>query len=434
MTSGAYKKLMLGILAVALAFNYVDRLALGLVLQNIKADLHLSDTQLGLLTGIAFALFYSLLGIPIARWADRGNRVFIISLTTTLWSVMVALCGAATNFVQLLLIRSGVAIGEAGCIPPALSLISDYFPRAERPRATAIYYLGGPMSMVLGYFAAGWLNEVYGWRRTFLFLGLPGLALAVICKLTLREPLRKEQQLLGATSLSIQNQPNSEGLKICVSLWRISTFRHLLIFLSLVSFFGYGILQWQPAYFQRSFSLGSGELGTWFAIIYGIGGFAGTYLGGELATRWVANDERLQLRLMAYAYCAFAVFSALIYLSPNAQLAFVCMGVTAVGGTLTNGPIFAMLQSLVPSQQRAISIAIIYLCCNLIGMGLGPLVVGTLSDALGPMLGSESLRYALLVFCPGYIWGAWHLLHASHTAVRELQGSEGRKELEVWQN
>src|SRR5688500_18999239 len=188
MTESRYKQYLLAVLLVVLASNYVDRLALGLLLQDIKVDLSLSDTQLGLLSGIAFALFYSVMGIPIARWADRGNRVLIISATASLWSVMVALCGFAGSFIQLLLIRIGIAVGEAGCIPPAHSLIADHFSRAERPRAVSIYMLGTPISIIIGYFLAGWLNELYGWRATFVILGLPGVAIAALAWLTLREP------------------------------------------------------------------------------------------------------------------------------------------------------------------------------------------------------------------------------------------------------
>src|SRR6202046_5577488 len=166
-----YRRYLLAVLLVIQAFNGVDGLALGLVLQNIKVDLHLSDTQLGFLSGIAFALFYSVMGIPIARWADRGNRVTIISVTATAWSVMVALCGMAASFAQLLLIRVGVAIGEAGCIPPAHSLIADYFGRAERPKAVSVYMLAGSLSTLIGYFVAGWLSEFYGWRTMFILLG-----------------------------------------------------------------------------------------------------------------------------------------------------------------------------------------------------------------------------------------------------------------------
>jgi predicted MFS family arabinose efflux permease len=171
MNDRVYKRYLLGVLLLIYAFNGVDRLALGLLMQNIKADLHLSDTELGVLTGIAFALFYSLMGIPLARWADSGNRVTLIAATTALWSVAVAMCGMVGNFMQLLSVRIFVAVGEAGCVPPAHSLIADYFGRAERPRAVSIYMLGTSLSGVIGYFLAGWLNEFYGWRSTFILLG-----------------------------------------------------------------------------------------------------------------------------------------------------------------------------------------------------------------------------------------------------------------------
>jgi len=188
MQEGMYRRYLLAVLLLIQAFNAVDGLTLGIVLQNIKLDLHLTDTQLGFLSGIAFALFYGVMGIPIARWADRGNRITIIATTTALWSVAVSLCGVAANFTQLLLIRVFVAVGEAGCIPPAQSLIADYFPRAERPRAIGIYMLGGSVSVVIGYTLAGWLNQLYGWRATFIMIGLPGVALAALARFTLREP------------------------------------------------------------------------------------------------------------------------------------------------------------------------------------------------------------------------------------------------------
>src|SRR5688500_2799534 len=204
MTESRYKQYLLAVLLVVLASNYVDRLALGLLLQDIKVDLSLSDTQLGLLSGIAFALFYSVMGIPIARWADRGNRVTIITLTTALWSAAVALCGVAGSFLQLMMMRIGVAVGEAGCMPPAHSLIPDYFTRAERPRAVAIYMLGWPLSVVVGYFLAGWLNELYGWRITFMMLGVPGLGLAASAWFILKEPRREMRTFVAVAESSTQ--------------------------------------------------------------------------------------------------------------------------------------------------------------------------------------------------------------------------------------
>lgn len=434
MKERTYKNYLLTVLLVILAFNYVDRLALGLLLQDIKVDLSLSDTQLGLLSGIAFALFYSLLGIPIARWADRGNRVTIISLTTALWSVAVALCGVAGSFLHLLVIRIGVAVGEAGCIPTAHSLIADYFTRAERPRAIARYMLGAPLSMVIGYFFAGWLNELYGWRVTFILLGAPGVVLAALAWSTLKEPRCGQPAAeaggmfadtalpQSATAALSSVQPSLK--EVYSTLWSSRAFRHVLFCLSVVSFFGYGILQWKPAFFIRSYGLETGELGTWFAVIYGVGGLLGMYWGGELASRRAAHNERLQLKIMAVVYSSLGALSAGTYLSPNHYLAFGLTGLATLGSNAVTGPLFATIQTLVPPRMRAISLATIYLFANLIGMGLGPLAAGALSDAFRPWAGEESLRYALLALCPGYVWGAWHLWQASRTVTDDLNAAQ----------
>jgi MFS family permease len=440
MKQSTYKNCLLAALLVILAFNQVDRLALGLLLQDIKVDLQLSDTQLGFLSGIAFALFYAVMGIPIARWADRGNRVTIITITTALWSAAVALCGVAGNFLQLLLIRIGVAVGEAGCIPPAHSLIADYFTRAERPRAVAIYMLGPSLGMLIGYFLAGWLNEFYGWRVTFILLGLPGLGLAALAWFTLREPrlgkpTREAASRFDTPSLSQQSETTALSFahpslkEACVTLWANSTFRHLLFCFAVAAFFGSGILQWQPAFFIRSYGLETGQLGSWFAVVWGGGGALGTYWGGELASRRAAHNERLQLKAMAGAYCSFGVISALVYISPNPYLAFALMGLAAVGITAATGPLFATIQTLVPEQMRATSIALIYMFANLIGMGLGPLAAGALSDAFQPWVGDESLRYALLALCPGYLWCGWHLWRGSKTVAGDLEHVEVLRKL-----
>jgi MFS transporter, Spinster family, sphingosine-1-phosphate transporter len=434
MKETVYKNYLLIVLLVILAFNQVDRLALGLLLQHIKVDLDLTDTQLGLLSGIAFALFYSLMGIPIARWADRGNRVAIISITTVVWSAAVALCGAAGNFVHLLLIRIGVAVGEAGCIPPAHSLIADHFTRAERPRAVARYMLGAPLSVVIGYSLAGWLNEFYGWRITFVLLGLPGLALGALAWLTLREP-RVRTPRIAAGAAAADMEARRPGLEeVCRTLWHIRTFRHLLFYFSVTSFFSSGIAKWLPAFFIRSYGLQTGELGTWFAIIVGSAGVLGTYWGGELAARRAASNEGLQLRGMSVMYASFGFIAAFMYLSPNYFAAFGFMWVATVGVTSTQGPMFATIQTLVPDRMRALAIAIIYLFANLIGMGLGPLAVGALSDAFRPWAADESLRYALLALCPGYLWGGWHLWRASRFVTGDLASVQGIRDNDIVRN
>jgi len=417
--SPAYKRYLLGVLLVIQTFSYADGLALGLALQSIKRALALTDTQLGLLSGIAFAAFYSIMGLPIARWADRGNRVTIISLTALAWSVMVALCSSATSFGQLLLLRMGVAIGESGCVPPANSLIADYFARAERPRATAIYMLGPSLSMIVGYVVAGWVNELYGWRIMFLIVGLPGLLPAALAWFTLREP-RRAGLVTPVGDVAPCLKKGADVGTIARTLWRQSTFRHLLFFFSVAYFFGYGILQWQPTFFVRSYGLDTGALGTWFALVYGVAGALGTYCGGVWAGRFAPRDERLQLRAMAVVYAAYGAVSALVYLAPNAYAAFALMALAAFGSATTIGPLFATIQTLVPSDMRATAVAVVYLFANLVGLGIGPLAAGALSDALRPLVGEESLRYALLALTPGYLWCGWHLWCAGRTIREDL--------------
>lgn len=424
-----YKNYLLSVLVAIMASNYVDRQVFGLLLQDIKVDLSLSDTQLGFLTGIAFALFYAVMGIPIARWADRGNRITIIALATATWSAVVTMFGLASSFLHLLLIRIFAAVGEAGLVPPAHSLIADYFSRAERPRAVGIFKLGGPLSVVIGYFLAGWLNEIFGWRMTFMMLGLPGVGLAALAWFTLKDPRFDRHTQTDTASTNLVDQPIGVTRKhtqptmkeVFMTLWANRTFRHLLFGYSVIMLFGSGINKWQPAFFIRSHGLQTGELGTWLAIVSGGGGLLGTYLGGMWASRHAAQNERLQLKSMAIAYSAFGVVYAGIFLASHVYLAFALMGLALIGGSLATGPLFATIQTLVPERMRAMSIAIIYLFANLIGMGLGPLAVGVLSDALRPWLGEESLRYALIALCPGYLWVGCHLWLASRTVTRDLE-------------
>jgi MFS family permease len=413
---GVYQTYLLGVLMLMFAFSTVDRLALGLVLQDIKTDLALSDTQLGMLTGIAFALFYAAMGIPLARWADRGNRVTIISVTTLLWCMALALSGLAGSFLQLLLIRIGVAVGEAGCTPTAHSLIADYFPRAERPRALARYMLGAPLSAVIGFLVAGWLNELVGWRVMFAILAVPGLALAALAALTLREPrciARSEEKAISVPQPALK--------EVFATLWAITSFRHLLACFAVVAFFASGISKWMPAFFVRTHGLTTGELGTWLAAIYGLGSLIGIYWGGELASRYATSNERLQLKVIAAVYVVCGILYACVYLSPNSSLAFALLGLLTVVGGAANGPVFAAIQTLVPDRMRAQAVALIYLSANLVGLGLGPLAVGALSDALRASLNDESLRYALVALCPGYLWAAWHMWRGSLSVAHDLQ-------------
>lgn len=424
----AYRNYLLLILLLVGAFNYVDRTALALVLQSIKLDLHLSDAELGFLTGMAFAFFYSIMGIPIGRWADRGNRITIISLTTATWSVMVALTGRATSFAQLLLIRSGVAVGEAGCMPTANSLLPDYFSRAERPRAMAIYLMGGSLSLLIGYFVAGWLNQLFGWRLMFLLLSLPGVLLAALVRFTLREP--RLEQAAPAPDHSSAGDPvpaQPSVVQVLRTLCTNACFRHVLLAFAVGSFFAYGIGTWLPTFFIRSYGFKTGDLGTWFTLVYGLPGIAGVYLGGEWASRWAANRERLQLLVMAIGLVGCGLLQAAVYLTHHVDFAFALIAVATLANSATAAPLTGMLQTMVPPRVRGLSIAIVYLFANLIGMGLGPLATGALSDALHPHFGVDSLRYALLMLTPCAAWGAWHIWRASRTVNRAVEAADAEK-------
>jgi MFS family permease len=330
------------------------------------------------------------------------------------------------------LIRIGVAVGEAGCNPPAFSLIADYFARRERPRAVARYTLGWPLALLLGFFAGGWLNQFYGWRTTFVILGTPGLALAALAALTLNEPRRSSdtaaQQSNPATT---QANPAPRFSETFAVLWTNTTYRHLLFGFSLSYFFGNGILQWLPAFFVRSHGFASGELGSWFAAIYGLGGLLGTWLGGEWVARFAADNERRQLRAMTGLFGVFAVVAAAVYLASDRHLALAVLAISAIGSGLLTGPAFAATQTIVPPHMRAVSIAILLFFCNLIGLGMGPLAAGALSDALRPWFGEESLRYALLALCPGYFWCAWHLWRASRTVTGDVAAAVEAEERQL---
>lgn len=416
-----YRGYMLLLLMTLQAFNYVERHALALLMEQIKHDLVLSDTQLGFLTGIAFALFYSVLGIPLAKLADRNDRVHIIAFSAAVAGVAIAGCAAATSFAALLLIRVFVAIGEAGCVPPAHSLIGEHFDRHERTRAFGIFHLGVPLSTLISTAAAGWLNERLGWRPTFVILGLPGLLLAALALFTLREPRRR---LEAAASPRLGN--SVPGLvAVLRTLWAKPTFRYILLGYSIGAFFSFGISQWNATFFIRQHGFDTGELGVALALIWGLGGLAGTYFGGVLASRYASGNEGLQLRWVAAGFFMFGLLSAGVYAAPGAHLALFFMTLSVVGVFMVNAPLFATIQALVPDHMRATAIAILFLFSNLVGLGLGPLAVGALSDWLAAGLGPQSLRYALLILSPGWTLTALLLWRSARTATADIEATTG---------
>ena len=285
--SASYKRYVIGLLLVVYICNYVDRQILALLMEPIRREFRLSDTQLGFLSGPAFVLLYATMGIPIARYADRRNRVTIISLSIAIWSGMVMLSGFAGNFWHLLLARVGVGIGEAGCTPSAQSLISDYCSPIERTRALSIYLLGLPLGVLVSYLLGGWINQAFGWRMAFMAVGLPGLILAWLVKRTIQEPPRYRND----NTVAVTKTRVPIGV-VFATLWRRRALRHLTIAFAIVGTVAASTLAWLPAFFIRTHGMATGELGTWLAPVTGIGGGVGIWLGGFLATRYGAHDAR----------------------------------------------------------------------------------------------------------------------------------------------
>jgi predicted MFS family arabinose efflux permease len=403
------------ILTIVYSFNFIDRQLLAILQEAIKADLLLSDSQLGLLTGFAFAAFYVTAGIPIARWADRGNRRDIVALSLFVWSFMTTISGLVNNYIQLLLARIGVGIGEAGGSPPSHSIISDIFPPNKRASAIGFYSMGVSVGILFGFLAGGWLNEFFGWRVAFLVVGAPGILLAVVVRMSIPEPIR------GLTEKrQVSNQAVPLGQVVSV-LWSRRSFRHLAMGAGLNAFAGYSISNWTASFMIRSHGMTTGELGTWLSMTIGLGGAVGVFCGGLLADRLAPRDQRWYAWLPALAGFICLPFMTAVYLVANPYTALL-MGV--VPGILFNvylGNTIATTHSLVGLRMRALSSAILFLVINTIGLGLGPWSIGLLSDYLEPQLGAESLRYAMLYLLPAVMfWSACHFYLASRTLRQDL--------------
>jgi MFS family permease len=387
--SKSYLRYALGLLVAVYTFNFIDRQILVILQESIKKEMGLSDAQLGLLSGFSFAVFYATLGIPIARMADRGVRRDVIAVAITVWSVMTALSGATRTYFQLLAARIGVAIGEAGGSPPAHAMISDYFPPRERGRALAIYSTGVYLGVLFGYLAGGWINQFFGWRVAFLVVGVPGLVVALLVRLTIREPRRGHSE--GATR-SDQQVSFLDGLRI---LWRSSTFRWLALAVGFTSFVTYGTGNFGPSFLARVHHVPSGQIGTILGLLGGFGGMAGTYLGGWLGDRFGARDARWYLWVPAIALTVAAPFRVAAYFVPDTSAIYPLLAGTELLLLTYLAPSIAVAHFLVSPSLRAFTSSILFFALSIIGLGLGPPFTGLMSDVLAPRFGAESLRWAL---------------------------------------
>ena len=386
--SPTYRRYVLVLLTLVYALNFIDRQILVILQESIKADMDLSDSQLGLLTGFAFAIFYVSVGIPIARWADVGNRRNIVSLAIAVWSGMTALSGLTQNFWQLLLARIGVGVGEAGGSPPSHSIISDYYPAEQRGSALSFYSTGVYLGILFGFLIGGWINSEFGWRAAFFVVGVPGFLVALLVRFTIREPVR------GGLDGRAQETPATFGETLS-KLKSFGSFRLFAIGAGLNAFSSYGIGNFMPSFLIRSHDFTSMQVGTSLALITGIGGALGTYFGGVLADRFGANDKRWYLWIAAIpGACSVPLMLSAVFVGdPRLALAFLFFATML--GAFYLGPTIAISHTMVSPSMRAMASAILFFILNFIGLGMGPLVVGMLSDFLAPTYGSESLRYAL---------------------------------------
>lgn len=373
--SEPYKRWLLLLLMLAYAASFMDRVIIATVGQAIKVDLALSDVQLGLLGGMAFAFFYTVLGIPVARLAERKSRVTIISVCVVTFSLMTFLCGMAQNYWQLLLCRMGVGVGEAGGTPSSHSLIADHFPVEKRASAISLFSVGVPLGAVSGALLGGWIVSNWGWRPAFFIIGLPGVLLSALIYLTLREPAR------GLSEKTAQTSTNVPSLKeVLARLRSKQAFTHIAIGCALAGFANFAINMFMPMYFVRVFEFSYAQAGLTFGLISGGASLIGT-LGGGYLSDWAAKkDQRWYVWVPAAAFVIGTPFYLFAFSQHSWQVALPVMMLGAIFFYAWNGPTFSVTLNLVEPRMRASASAILLFVVNMIGQGMGPIFIGFASD------------------------------------------------------
>ena len=413
-----YSHYVLWLLLLSYAVNFMDRNVLNTLIDPIKAELHASDTVMGLLVGFGFAVFNALAGIPIARWADRGNRRSIIAMGMTVWCAMTGLSGLARTVPQLAAARVGVGVGEAAGVPPSHSLIADYFGREMRAWAMAVFQSGLYVGIFFGYFIGGWVGEYYGWRAAFWVAGLPGLVIAALVRFTVDEPARGRAD---APSADPRLQPLGEVLRF---LARQRSFILLALGIALVSLSNYALSVWTPSFLRRIHHASGAEIGTVVAVIKGVAGLAGTLSGGALIARRRGADPRWPLHASAVATFAVAPLLLVFLFAASKQTAYVGFALSILCVGFHYGPTYALAQTLVRQRMRSVASSVIYLGISLIGLGCGPLLVGVLNDALGGTYGVAAVRYSLLLSVLAAVAGAVCFLWSSRFVTDDLARAE----------
>lgn len=400
MTSMRSSWIALSVLFLIYLLNTLDRSILSILSQPIKEELGLADWQLGLMNGLAFTLLYMAAGFPMARWADRGNRTAILSGCLFVWSAMTALCGLAGNFIQLCLFRAGVGMGEAGCLPASHSLISDLFPPYKRTKALAIFGLGLPLGGLVGMTVGGAVMDQWGWRAAFFVAGIPGIAIAVLTWLVVKEPVRARfDKGEAAGAASVQEQSFRD---IAWAIWRSPVGRNIIIALTTISLMAGANTVFMGPYMVRKFELGYTELGVIIALTFMLGSAVST-LGGGLLVDWASRfDERWSLWIPAIGIAVGAPLYVAAYAQPTWQGLAVFMFLASVTATTYLAPSFAALHGIVSPNGRARASVIAQFCLMLLGASLGPLLIGFAIDLLAGRLFSASFAATdFLASCPG---------------------------------
>ncbi len=421
--TNSYKSIVLTLLVTAYTFNFIDRTIISTIGQAIKVDLKITDTQLGLLGGLYFALLYTFLGIPIARFAERFNRVNIISAAIVIWSGFTALCGTATSFAMLAAYRFGVGFGEAGLNPPAHSLISDYFEPQKRASALAVYALGIPIGTMLGAVAGGWLAQNFSWRVALMLVGLPGILIAIAIKLMIKEPPRGHSEPDGGASLAVQPAFSMGGefremwaiVKTLFGKWPVL---HMILGVTIASFGSYGSGQFVPPYFSRAFGLDYAQVGLITGLVGGISAGIGTLLGGVVTDRLAVRSARWYALTPALGLAIATPIYIVAYLQPSWQAAALILLIPGIFHYVYLGPTFGVVQNMVETRRRATAAAIMLFFLNLIALGGGPPFTGWVIDqfaqfnftqgahqgiiaSLGQMLGGVGGGESFAQACPG---------------------------------
>ena len=409
-----YRYLVLGILTTVYISNFVDRQVINVLAQYIIEDLEISDGQFGMLSGLAFASIYTTLGIPIARWADISNRRNIIAISVAVWSVMTALCGAAQSFGQLFLARFGVGVGEAGGSPPSHSIVSDIFPAEQRATALSIYSLGVYGGILVGTVGGAYLVQYFDWRTAFVVVGLPGILLALVVRFVIKEPPRGMAE-------ARQDVAPPGFFRVMEFLWERKSFRHLSFACALHAFVTYGMGNFMPLFLGRVHSMPILDVGWYYGMIAGIGGLAGTFFGGWTSDRMCRKTgDKTWYVWIPFISTVVAIPLALntFLIMPDGYLAVYSYSLPVFFGGWYLAPCIAATHFLVGIRMRAMASAILLFVLNLIGLGLGPMLTGFISDFLTPSYGDDALRYAMSITVLVNIWCAVHYYLAAKT-IRE---------------